>query len=255
MRVSRRIASMARCLWEATHRQGFERSDAALYEAASLRMRVCFATRGVVARWDFRTLLSPRAGALTIFFSVAFAAATALGHGGATGTPPIPLPPAPPGDGAKAERILKQVQSRAADARAAVNHEPIESAKRALQRAHGARSAGDTSHARMLDALALQWAEMARDLERAATVEATASTTGKQAKEAAAQVERARALLEETQARRGRAEAELQRVEVQAREAEAAAKNAEQARLQAAASGKKGSPTAAGKSQAKGPSK
>jgi hypothetical protein len=200
----------------------------------------------------------PSAGAsiVPIFLSVALAGGTALAHGGATGTPPIPLPPAPPGDGAKAERILKEVQSRATDAHAeAVSHEPIESAKRALQRAHGARSSGDARHAQMLDALALQWAEMARDLERASAVEQTAATTGKESKEAEIQVERARALLEETQARRGRAEAELQRVEAQAREQEAAAKNAEQTRLQAAASGKKGpSPTPA-KPKPKGPSK
>lgn len=186
---------------------------------------------------------------------MSLAATTALAHGGATGTPPIPLPPAPPGDGAKAEGVLKQVQSRTTDAHAAaVTEEPIESAKKALQRAHGARTAGDTLHARMLDALALQWAEMARDLERAAAVEQTAAVTGKEAKEAAIQLERARALLEETQARRGRAEAELQRVQAEASEAETAAKNAEQARLQAAA-GKKGSSAAPNKPAAKGPSK
>jgi hypothetical protein len=190
-----------------------------------------------------------------MFLSVALSGMDALAHGGATGTPPITLPPAPPGDGAKAERILKEVQARSKGAGAsAVIEQPVETAKRALQRAHGARSTGDAAHARMLDALALQWAEMARDLDRAAAVEQAAAAAAKEAKEAAIQVERARALLEETQARRGRAQAELQRVEEVAREAEKTAGAAEQARLEAASKNKKGT-SAPKKPQEKGPSK
>ncbi|APR86966.1 hypothetical protein A7982_12315 [Minicystis rosea] len=146
------------------------------------------------------------------------------------------MPPAPPGDGANAQVILRELAEKAAkDADAAnVMDEPIKSAKRALERAHGARVSGNDAVAHELDALALAWAEAARDLERAAAAERVATVAAQKANEVQTKVERARALLEETQARRGRAAAELARAEADAKEAARGAGDAEAQRIEAA---------------------
>lgn len=145
---------------------------------------------------------------------------------------PMPTPPAPPGDGATAMKILKVLEAGMKDERMAkVVAEPLGQAKRALERAHGARMAGDREHARLLDGLALEWAETARDLARAVATEDAALATARKAREVEVQVERARALLEETQARRGRAAAELERAEADAREAASRAATAEEERV------------------------
>jgi hypothetical protein len=195
--------------------------------------------------------------------AVALSGSAAFGHGAAE-RPLARLPPAPPGDGAKAEQILRDVAGRVAAERgkpadnatsgqktakasavrvADVVAAPVEQAKKALARAHGARTAGDARHARLLDGLALEWAETARDLLRAADQEAKALEEAQRAREIETQLERARALLAETQARRGRAAAELERLEAEARDAVGAAAAAEQARVEAS---KKGGVKAAG---------
>lgn len=156
-------------------------------------------------------------------------------HGGTVEATPPPTPAAPPGDGATAEQILKKLEGLDAKVAAAVA-EPVKQARKALERAHGARTAGDTSHARLLDALALEWAQTAETLTRAVKSEEAATASQKQAQTTATQLERGRTLLAESQARKGRAEAELARAEAEAKEAADAAKAAEEARL----SGKKG---------------
>lgn len=87
--------------------------------------------------------------------------------------------------------------------------EPADKARQALDRAQQARSAGDYQHATMLDDLALEWAQTARDVQRAAALEARATKLEKQAADAARKARRAHALLEETVARRGRARTRL----------------------------------------------
>jgi hypothetical protein len=89
---------------------------------------------------------------------------------------------------------------------------PVLEARRALERARGARAAGDPVHADLLDGLAREWAETARDVVRAAAVEQEASALESTVAELSTRAQRARALLEEDVARRGRAEAELARV-------------------------------------------
>ncbi|MFT3765122.1 MAG: hypothetical protein QM820_06350 [Minicystis sp.] len=180
--------------------------------------------------------------------------AGALAHGGGS-TMPAEVPQAPPGDGATAQGILRDLEAKAAkDADTAkVVAEPIKNAKRALERAHGARTAGDEPHAKMLDGLALTWAEAARDLDRAAAAERVATAAAQKANEVMTKAERARALLEETQARRGRAAAELAKVEADAKEAAKSAGDAEAQRLEAAKKkGAKAVPAAAPKGAAKG---
>lgn len=161
--------------------------------------------------------------------------AAAFAHGGG-GAMPAEVPAAPPGDGATAQTLLRDLEAKAArdPETARVTAEPIRNAKRALERAHGARTSGDEPHARMLHGLALEWAEAARDFDRAAAAEQTAQATAKKAYELHTKAERARALLEETQARRGRTAAELVRVEAESKDAARGAADAETQRLDAA---------------------
>ena len=150
-------------------------------------------------------------------------------------TPAIVVPPAPPGDGATAEKLLAEIESKTkaqGDAARKVVAEPVQAARKSLERAHGARVSGDAAHARMLEGLALEWAETARDLQRGATAEGSAIQLAKKARSVATQVDRARALLSETQDRRGRAAAELERVEAEARKGSADAAAAEEKRIQ-----------------------
>lgn len=229
---------------------------------------------------DTRWRRSIRALLLTVATSLG--SGSALAHGG-NERPLATVPTPPAGDGAKAAQILRELEARIApppgdkapgtapaastapatrtaatttpaaktpggDA-AAIVAEPVAQAKRALQRAHGARAAGDAKNARRLDTLALEWAETAQALLRAADAEAAAADAAKRAYEIETKVERARTLLAETQARRGRAAAELERVEAEARTAAQAAADAETQRLEAgrrpaAGGAKRGAPGA-----------
>jgi hypothetical protein len=166
------------------------------------------------------------------FVLATFAAAPAFAHNGGVGGPVIEVPRPPAGDGATAFDIVKDVEAKASDPKTKkLVASSIEHAQESLERAHGARAAGDATHARMLDGLALEWAESARDLLRAASAEQAAASAADKAREAAVRAERARALLEETQARRGRADAELEKALAEEREARERAAKTEDARL------------------------
>jgi hypothetical protein len=185
-----------------------------------------------------RTLDLP--AALLFTATVTLAPAAALAHGGGAAMP-AEVPAAPPGPGADAQAIVRDLEARALKEAetARVTAEPIKAANRALERAHGARVAGDEPHGRMLEGLALEWAETARDLDRGSAAERVAQTIGQKAYEVQTRAERARALLEETQARRGRAAAELAHVEAEARDAAHGAADSEAQRLEAAKKKKK----------------
>ncbi len=111
---------------------------------------------------------------------------------------------------AQAEATLKQVE--ATPAHKTLAKEPLDQAHRALRRAAGARAAGDQRHGGQLEALALEWAQAASNLVRAADAERQASAIEKQAAESERKAVRARALLEETIDRRGRAEERLRQL-------------------------------------------
>jgi hypothetical protein len=117
-------------------------------------------------------------------------------------------------DKATAQQILATAGSSSADA--ALLKAPLEEAKKALVRAEGARRSGDIAHAELLEGLAREWAETARDLVRAASIEADAGALETSASQASLKAERARALLEEALSRRGRAEAELEKLSASA---------------------------------------
>lgn len=180
--------------------------------------------------------------ALAVASPALYPTASARAHGGELVN--ASRPPAPPGNGATAEKLLVEIEARAArDAGTAkVVAAAVENAKKSLERAHGARAATDTAHAAMLDGLALEWAETARDLERAAAAEQSALVAAKAAADATTQADRARSLLEETQARRQRAQAELEKAELDAKQAAKAAATAEEERIATAKKGGKAAP-------------
>lgn len=110
----------------------------------------------------------------------------------------------PNADRAEAERIL-QTQPSAHSASSG----PRQMARAALDRADRARASGDDVNAGRLEALAREWAELARDTEMTADAERSATAAQSAAASAATRAKRARALLEEQMSRRARAEGEL----------------------------------------------
>ncbi len=114
------------------------------------------------------------------------------------------LPPGP------TKRFLLDVRAFGrASAVDAVAYEPfLEEAIRALERARGARAAGDDKHAGLLERVGAEWARAAELSVRARVAERASLLAQEAAKEQARRVERARGLLEENQAHRGRLEAQ-----------------------------------------------
>jgi hypothetical protein len=88
-------------------------------------------------------------------------------------------------------------------------------AKKALERADGARRGGDAAHGSQLEALALELAETASDLVRTNTAETEAAAAEQKALDLETRVVRARALVEQAAARRGRASERLRAVEAE----------------------------------------
>lgn len=110
-----------------------------------------------------------------------------------------------------AAALVAQLEHDAAHA--AVTGDAIAHAKDALERATRLRTAGDEAHAKAADGLALEWAQVARDLAKAADAEATAADLRRKAVDAQAQLERTRAQVEEGIAHVGRLRAELAEAE------------------------------------------
>jgi hypothetical protein len=110
-------------------------------------------------------------------------------------------------DKGAAESTLHDVE---ASPKKDVAAEPVARARAALERGTRMRAAGDESHARLADSLARAWAEVARDVTRAAEVEARAAAMHLDAADAGTVAERERALLEEAVAESGRLRAQLE---------------------------------------------
>jgi len=91
----------------------------------------------------------------------------------------------------------------------AITAEPLGLAQQALERAVRLRAVADEARAKAADGLALEWAQMARDLVRAADAEAKATEVRRKALDEQVQLERTRALVDEGIARVGRLKAEL----------------------------------------------
>jgi hypothetical protein len=88
--------------------------------------------------------------------------------------------------------------------------EPVGRAREAIERATRLRESGDELRAKAADGLALEWAETARDLARAADAERAAADRRHEAIAKQAQVERARALVEAELAHVGRLRKEIE---------------------------------------------
>jgi hypothetical protein len=113
-------------------------------------------------------------------------------------------------DRSVAESALRDVE---ASPKKDVANEPALRAKAALERATRLRGTGDESHARLAEGVARRWAEVARDVTRAAVVEESAMAARRGATDAGTVAERERALLEEAIAQSGRLRAQLESVE------------------------------------------
>lgn len=124
----------------------------------------------------------------------------------------------PADEHAAASAIVAQLSADAAQsaARQAVTADALLEARNALERATRLRVAGDEAHAKAADGLALEWAETARDVVRAADAEASAAELRHKALDAQAQLDRSRALVEEAIANIGRLQAELDQASAQA---------------------------------------
>jgi hypothetical protein len=117
----------------------------------------------------------------------------------------------PPDDHGVATALIAPVERDAATASVAAA--AIANTKAALERSARFRAAGDEAHAKAADGLALEWAQVARDLAKAASVETSAADVRRKAVDAQAQLERTRAQVEEGIARVGRLQAELAETE------------------------------------------
>lgn len=203
-------------------------------------MRLHWLSPAAAARALRWTRLGGAVAGASLASALTLGSALALAHEAAPALTGVPTPPAPPGDGRAAELIVREVLAATAtdEATKKVIEAPVRDARAALERAHGARTSGDAIHARMLDGLALEHAETARDLVRAARAEASSLATATRAGELATKVERTRVLLGELQARRGQAAAELERALADAKVAATAAALAEEQRLHSAGRGR-----------------
>jgi chromosome segregation ATPase len=84
--------------------------------------------------------------------------------------------------------------------------------RKALTRADDARAAGDEANARLLEALARDWAETGKDLGRANDAERTVFQNQSELNDADARVARAKAMLETLTQRKARAQAEVEQL-------------------------------------------
>jgi chromosome segregation ATPase len=152
---------------------------------------------------------------------------TAWAHGASERSLPAEVPAVTP-EGVEAKAELEALSADAATK--SITSERVESGKRALARAHGAKLAGDEDGARSLSRVARAWARSARAAIEAAATEKRASAAEARARELEQKLARARSLLAETQARRGQLRAEIPRIEEAAKAARERTIEAERAR-------------------------
>jgi len=113
--------------------------------------------------------------------------------------------PANPGDRAKALVLEVEADASARE----LTGPPTQKSKAASSRAEGSAPAA----AALLDATALEWAEVARDLLRASAAERTSDRLEQDAAALEAEIARTRAAVEQTMARVGRARQDLEQLE------------------------------------------
>ncbi len=119
-------------------------------------------------------------------------------------------------DRAVAEAILQDLERD--PAHKALIASTVQKSRDALERAKRMHAAGDDPHAKLAEGVAREWAEMARDLTKAADLEQAAAQARRDALDAGALLDRERALLEEGIARTGRLRAQLEAAEREAKD-------------------------------------
>jgi len=85
-----------------------------------------------------------------------------------------------------------------------ITADAVKKSRDALERATRMRAAGDDSHARLAEGIAHDWAEVGKELARAADLEKRATQAHLFAADASAQTDRERAMLEQRVAENGR---------------------------------------------------
>jgi len=118
------------------------------------------------------------------------------------------------GDRSAADAAVAEVEKAGAEAKAGEGQATL--AKKTLARADAARAAGDGVQSALLEGLARTYAEMARDVLRAAKIEAERTAAEQRTTELTVDSERKRALIEEVAARKQRAAAALAAAEAAA---------------------------------------
>jgi hypothetical protein len=117
----------------------------------------------------------------------------------------------PKDDRAAAEAAIATIEA-SPQAKASTGDQ-VRKAKDALERARRMRTAGDDAHARLAEAVALEWTRAAQESVRASEAEAKAATAKLGSMDAGAAAERERAMLEQQIAENGRMQAELRALE------------------------------------------
>ncbi|CAN5367310.1 hypothetical protein BH09MYX1_BH09MYX1_53580 [soil metagenome] len=114
-------------------------------------------------------------------------------------------------DRGAAEAILTSVE-KDPDTKG-VTAEPVRRSRDALERGRRMRSAGDETHAKLADGLALEWARVAQDLQKTVQTERRARDLAARSADAGTQVDRERTQLEQRLAENGLLAAEATRLD------------------------------------------
>ncbi len=85
-----------------------------------------------------------------------------------------------------------------------ITADAVKKSRDALERATRMRASGDDTHARLAEGIAHDWAEVGKELARAADLEKKAAQAHLSAQDAGAQTDRERAMLEQRVAENGR---------------------------------------------------
>lgn len=115
-----------------------------------------------------------------------------------------------PDDRTLAQQVITQAAA-GGSGRPAMSH-ALARTREALVRADQARNAGDARFAKRLEGLAREWAELARDIDRATNAEQRVDSAQRAAASATLDVRKTEALLETLAARRARAQGQLQQL-------------------------------------------
>jgi hypothetical protein len=114
---------------------------------------------------------------------------------------------AAPGDRSSTEATLADLEKDPATKE--LTADAVKKSRAALERATRMRASGDDTHARLAEGVAHDWAEVGKELARAADLEKKATSAHFDSQDASVQMDRERAMLEQRVAENGRLVTEL----------------------------------------------